>query len=65
MLVLFDQGTSVPIRTFLKEHAVQTASALGSCSSAAKSCSLPQPRLPEGLEFTQASPQRFLKFRNA
>jgi hypothetical protein len=29
MLVLFDQGTPVPIRPFLKEHTVQTASERG------------------------------------
>ena len=29
MLVLFDQGTSVPIRPFLKEHIVQTAAERG------------------------------------
>jgi hypothetical protein len=29
MLVLFDQGTPVPIRPFLKEHTVQTASESG------------------------------------
>jgi hypothetical protein len=29
MLVLFDQGTPVPIRPFLKEHTVQTAAERG------------------------------------
>jgi hypothetical protein len=29
MLVLFDQGTPVPIRPFLKEHTVQTTSERG------------------------------------
>jgi hypothetical protein len=29
MLVLFDQGTPVPIRPFLKEHTVQTAAQRG------------------------------------
>ena len=29
MLVLFDQGTPVPIRPFLKEHIVQTAAERG------------------------------------
>ena len=29
MLVLFDQGTPVPIRRFLKEHKVQTAAQRG------------------------------------
>jgi hypothetical protein len=29
MLVLLDQGTPVPIRPFLKEHTVQTASERG------------------------------------
>jgi hypothetical protein len=29
MLVLFDQGTPVPIRTFLKEHTVQTTAHRG------------------------------------
>jgi hypothetical protein len=29
MLVLFDQGTPFPIRPFLKEHTVQTASERG------------------------------------
>src|SRR5690242_3279642 len=29
MLVLFDQGTPVPIRRFLKEHVVQTAAQRG------------------------------------
>jgi hypothetical protein len=29
MLVLFDQGTPVPIRTFLKEHTVQTTAQRG------------------------------------
>ena len=30
MFVLFDQGTPVPIRPFLKEHTVQTAAQRGS-----------------------------------
>lgn len=29
MLVLFDQGTPVPIRAFLREHSVETASERG------------------------------------
>ncbi len=29
MFVLFDQGTPVPIRPFLKEHTVQTAAQRG------------------------------------
>ena len=29
MLVLFDQGTPVPIRLFLKEHTVQTTAGRG------------------------------------
>jgi len=29
MFVLFDQGTPIPIRTFLKEHTVQTTSQRG------------------------------------
>ena len=29
MLVLFDQGTPVPIRPFLKEHTVQTTAQRG------------------------------------
>src|ERR1041385_6756912 len=29
MLVLFDQGTPVPIRTFLKDHKVRTAAQVG------------------------------------
>lgn len=29
MLVLFDQGTPVPIRPFLRDHTVKTAAQLG------------------------------------